>query len=62
MFGVFQDAYHTEVFPDVSVSTISLIGGVLSFVLAHIPLRYLNWRFFQCSLSTAYLAGALGDR
>ncbi|KAL1664653.1 major facilitator superfamily domain-containing protein [Schizophyllum commune] len=46
VFGVFQDAYHTEVFPDVSVSTISLIGGVLSF----------------CSLSTAYLAGALGDR
>ncbi|KAL1744704.1 major facilitator superfamily domain-containing protein [Schizophyllum fasciatum] len=46
VFGVFQDAYHTEVFPDASVSTISLIGGVLSF----------------CSLSTAYLAGALGDR
>ncbi|TRM64860.1 major facilitator superfamily domain-containing protein [Schizophyllum amplum] len=46
VFGVFQDTYHTEVFPDVSVSTISLIGGILSF----------------CSLTTAYVAGALGDR
>ena len=32
VWGALQDYYHTHMFPDASLSTISLVGGVQNFV------------------------------
>ncbi|KAJ7178158.1 major facilitator superfamily domain-containing protein [Mycena filopes] len=46
VWGVFQDYYHSNEFSDVSLSTLSLVGGLFSFSM-------------NC---TAYLFGGIGDR
>ncbi|KAK0452071.1 major facilitator superfamily domain-containing protein [Desarmillaria tabescens] len=45
-WGVFQDYYHTNMFPNTSLSILSLAGGLQNFLM--------NF--------TAYLSGGLGDR
>ncbi|KAF8913580.1 major facilitator superfamily domain-containing protein [Mucidula mucida] len=46
VWGVLQDYYHTNMFPDTSLSVLSLAGGLQNFLM-------------NC---TAYLSGGLGDR
>ncbi|KAK0447184.1 major facilitator superfamily domain-containing protein [Armillaria borealis] len=46
VWGVLQDYYHTYMFPETSLSILSLAGGVQNFLMN----------------GTAYLSGGLGDR